>query len=129
MSVEYSLATNAAAVEEGRCRVLERDVADMGFAGGSFDLVTAFETLYFWPDTDAAFAEIARVLRPGARFMVCNEADGDVDKAEQLVELIEGMTVYDAGQISAMMERAGLVDVEVHAKPARAWLAVIGTKS
>ena len=31
----------------------------------SFDLVTAFETVYFWPDLLACFREIWRLLMPG----------------------------------------------------------------
>ena len=50
VSVEKSKKVNEAAIVEGRCAVLQGSVADMVFAGNWFDAVTAFETVYFWPD-------------------------------------------------------------------------------
>ena len=50
VSVEKSKKVNEAAIAEGRCAVLQGSVADMIFADDWFDAVTAFETVYFWPD-------------------------------------------------------------------------------
>ena len=38
-----------------------------------FDAVTAFETVYFWPDLPQCFREVYRVLKPGGTFLICNE--------------------------------------------------------
>ena len=56
---------NRQAILEGRCTVLQGSVADMIFADGWFDAVTAFETVYFWPDLPRCFREVFRVLRSG----------------------------------------------------------------
>ena len=50
VSVEKSKKVNEAAIAEDRCAVLHGSVADMEFADERFDAVTAFETVYFWPD-------------------------------------------------------------------------------
>ena len=65
VSVEKSKKVNEAAIAEGRCTVLQGSVADMIFAGDWFDAVTAFETVYFWPDLPQCFREVYRVLKPG----------------------------------------------------------------
>ena len=57
VSVEKSKKVNEAAIAEGRCAVLQGSVADMPFADGGFDAVTAFETVYFWPDLPQCFRE------------------------------------------------------------------------
>jgi ubiquinone/menaquinone biosynthesis C-methylase UbiE len=44
------------------------------FPDGLFDLVTAVETHYFWPDLPADMREIQRVLRPGGTLVVLAEA-------------------------------------------------------
>ena len=49
-------------------------VADMIFASDWFDAVTAFETVYFWPDLPQCFREVYRVLKPGGTFLICNES-------------------------------------------------------
>ena len=58
VSVEKSKKVNEAAIAEGRCTVLQGSVANMIFAGDWFDAVTAFETVYFWPDLPQCFREV-----------------------------------------------------------------------
>ena len=65
VSVEKSKRVNEAAIVEGRCTVLQGSVADMIFADDWFDAVTAFETVYFWPDLPQCFREVYRVLKDG----------------------------------------------------------------
>ena len=48
VSVEKSKRVNKAAVARGRCDVLCASVAELPFESEQFDLVTAFETVYFW---------------------------------------------------------------------------------
>ena len=73
---------------------LQGSVADMMFADDWFDAVTAFETVYFWPDLPQCFREVYRVLKPGGTFLICNESNGDTDKDEKWTEIIGGMTIY-----------------------------------
>ena len=74
VSVEKSKKVNEAAIAEGRCAVLQGSVADMVFADNWFDTITAFETVYFWPDLPRCFREVYRVLKPGGTFLICNES-------------------------------------------------------
>lgn len=94
VSVEKSKKVNEAAIAEGRCTVLQGSVADMIFAGDWFDAVTAFETVYFWPDLPQCFREVYRVLKPGGTLLICNESNGDTDKDKKWTEIIGGMTIY-----------------------------------
>ena len=89
--MEKSKKVNQAAIAESRCAVLQGSVADMVFANDWFDAVTAFETVYFWPDLPQCFREVYRVLKPGGTFLICNEANGDTDKDERWTKLIGGM--------------------------------------
>ena len=81
---------NETAIAEGRCAVLQGSVADMIFADDWFDAVTAFETVYFWPDLPQCFREVCRVLKPDGTFLICNESSGDTDKDEKWTEIIGG---------------------------------------
>ena len=58
VSVEKARKVNQQAIQESRCTVLQGSVADMIFASSWFDAVTAFETVYFWPDLSASFREV-----------------------------------------------------------------------
>ena len=50
---------------------VEGDAQDMPFDDASFDVVTSVFGCMFAPDQRRAAAEIARVLRPGGRMVVC----------------------------------------------------------
>jgi ubiquinone/menaquinone biosynthesis C-methylase UbiE len=56
--------------------VQQGDAASLAFPDATFDLATAFETVYFWPGLEKCFKQVFRVLRPGGVFMICNESDG-----------------------------------------------------
>ena len=126
VSVEKSKKVNEAAIAEGRCTVLQGSVADMIFADDWFDAVTAFETVYFWPDLPRCFREVYRVLKVGGTFLICNESSGDTDKDEKWTELIGGMTIYKDAELKAYLEQAGFHHVQIHKK--KSWLCITARK-
>ena len=126
VSVEKSQKVNGAAIAEGRCAVLQGSVADMMFADNWFDAVTAFETVYFWPDPPRCFREVHRVLKPGGTFLICNESNGDTDRDEKWTKLIGGMTIYKDIELKAYLEQAGFHEVQIHKK--KNWLCVTARK-
>jgi SAM-dependent methyltransferase len=54
--------------------------SDLPFPDGSFDLVFGHAVLHHLPDLDAAFAELARVLRPGGTLAFCGEPSHHGDR-------------------------------------------------
>ena len=126
VSVEKARKVNQQAIQEGRCAVLQGSVADMLFASSWFDAVTAFETVYFWPDLPACFREVYRVLKPGGTFLICNEC-GDPEKYSKWTEIIDGMTVYRDTELQAALEQAGFRHVQTHSNKL-GWLCVTAQK-
>ena len=126
VSVEKSKKVNEAAVTEGRCDVLCASVAELPFESEQFDSVTAFETVYFWPDLPQCFREVYRVLKPGGTFLICNESNGDSDKDEKWTEIIGGMTIYKDAELKAYLEQTGFHEVQIHKK--KSWLCITAWK-
>lgn len=56
-----------------KCEVRQGNVADMPYNNSVFDLITGFETVYFWGDIPTAFAEVHRCLKPDGLFLICCE--------------------------------------------------------
>ena len=127
VSVEKARKVNRKAIECGRCAVTQGSVAELPFAASRFDLATAFETVYFWPDLPQCFREVFRVLRPGGVFFICNECGGENEKDDKWTEIVEGMTVYREGQLREALRQAGFSGVQTH-KNEKGWLCAIAKK-
>jgi len=127
VSVEKSRKVNAKAIAAGRCEVLQASVAQLPFADDTFDLVTAFETIYFWPGLVDCFREVYRVTKPGGTFFICNESNGETKKDDKWAEKIGGMTIYNAAQILTALHQAGFTDAKAH-KNGKGWICVTARK-
>lgn len=111
-SVSLSKVTNAEAVKFERCRIEKADVENMPFLDGEFDLATAIETMYFWPEPLAAMREIRRVLKDGGVFAVMAEACSHDTWAEDRDKYEKPFVVYTAEEIADYMIKAGFADVK-----------------
>lgn len=129
VSVEASTKQNQEAVDEGRCRILHGDVSDMAIDDESYDLVSAFETIYFWPDIGETFKEVFRVIKPQGQFMIAQGTDGNHPDDEEWLATVEGMSVYTAPELEEYLLNAGFVSVESHVKENDYILVVIARKS
>jgi ubiquinone/menaquinone biosynthesis C-methylase UbiE len=65
------------------------DVASLPFPDGSFDLVVSTMSMHHWADPAAGLAEMARVLRPGARALVWDFRPGYVPLHGKLPDPVE----------------------------------------
>ena len=129
VSVAKSLEVNAEAVAAGTCSVVLGDAGALPFPDASFDLVTAFETVFFWPDIAEAFAEVRRVLKPGGTFLVCNESDGRDKEGRKWADIIEGLTLLTEEDLRALLKAAGFTDVDTDSPDDKPWLAVVARKA
>ena len=128
LSVEKAKAFNQAAVAAGRCEVRQGDVSNLRLPDSSFDLATAFETVYFWPGLERCFAQVARILKSGGVFMICNESDGTDATGKKYEGIIDGMTSYTAEQLEAALKAAGFSEVTCDHHPTKPWITVIARK-
>lgn len=127
VSVKKSSKKNRKAIKEGRCKVLQGNVSMLPFADDAFDIITAFETIYFWPRIANSFAEVYRVLKAGGVFMICNEIDGSSKDDEKWSDMINGMTIYNKEQLEALLKDAGFSKTEIFSE-GKHWLCVVAYK-
>ena len=128
VSVQKSRQTNAGAIRSDRCKIRQADVCSLPFENDSFDIVTAFETVYFWQEIEKAFSEIYRVLKSGGIFAITNESTGTDKTSVKFSQIIDGMNLYTGEKLKTILEGAGFIDIEIHTHPAKPWLNVTAIK-
>jgi SAM-dependent methyltransferase len=104
VALEYGQPGALVAADRG-IPVLRGDAQQLPVADGSLDLVVAFDVLEHLVDDDAATAEVARVLRPGGRFLVAVPADERLWSAHD--DAVGHVRRYDRGDLVRVLERAG----------------------
>ena len=127
ISVEKSRKINKAGIESKRCEILQGDVMKLPFKDKTFDVITAFETIYFWPDISEAFKKVYKILKIGGTFMICNESNGENPKDEKWTKIIQGMKIYNSEQIEKSLENAGFTGIKVD-KTKKGWICAVVKK-
>ena len=113
--VDIASRKNKAAISQGRASIVEANVSNIPFDDNRFDIVTAFETIYFWNDIVENFKEVLRVLKPEGRFYICNEACSE-EGNEKWVRNID-LRIYSPIEIQRMLEQAGFINVTYDISP------------
>ena len=128
LSVAKASGYNREMISAGRLEVKQGDVSALDLPDGTFDLATAFETIYFWPGLEKCFSEVARILKGGGYFMIVNESDGTDAASLKFEKIIDGMKCYTAQQITAALKTAGFSKVRTAHHKSRPWITVIAEK-
>ena len=128
VSVKESAKRNQKAIGDKRCRIIQADVSKMPIDDEVYDLVSAFETIYFWPDIENTFKEVLRIIKPGGQFMIAQGTDGNHPDDEKWLNSVEGMTVYTASELEKYLLNAGFGSVESFKKENDYILVVIAKK-
>ena len=130
------------AVERVRTRLTLRElpyeelrqgsVLDLPFADDMFDLVTAVETHFWWPDLPADMREVLRVLKPSGTFIIIAEifkgADTRIAKLAEKYLPLSGMTLLSTDEHRELFANARYSDVRIATEPGKGWICATGRK-
>ena len=94
------------------------------YEDGKFNLVTAVETVYFWPNLPNCLQEVRRVLKSGGKFAILVEV---VDSDSKWTNVVEGMTAYSPEDLKRLLDEAGLTQTEIHRKKPT-YATILGVK-
>ena len=129
-SVAVSRDTNAREIQAGRVEIEQGTVAALPFSDGTFDLVTAIETHYYWPDLPANVREVYRVLKPGGRFALIAETyrGGPLLLLYGLVMPLMRAAFLSDEEHRKLLAEAGLVEVITEHRPWKNWILAMGRR-
>ena len=131
-SVAASKKTNARWIAGGRAEIREGSVSQLPFPDATFDLVTAVETHFWWPDLPADMREVFRVTKPGGAIILIAEIyKGANTMAARILEnraSLVGMTLLTVDEHRELLATAGFSDIQVVTEHAKSWICVTGKK-
>ena len=130
-SVAVSRETNAKEIEAGRVRIEQGSVAALPFPDGAFDIVTAVETHYYWPDLPANVREILRVLKPGGTFELIAETyrGGPLRFLYGIVMPLLSAAFLSDAEHRNLLTQAGFTDVATMHRPGKNWICATGRRA
>lgn len=124
-SVQVTKKKNSRAVKDGRLQVVQGQAESLPFASNLFDLVTAFETVYFW-DIEKGIAEVYRTLKKGGQLLIVNESQSSKGIEEYEDEV--GFTVYTKDELCKIVKKAGFKNILSDVGENGGWVAIVCEK-
>lgn len=114
-AVTNTIRVNRKDVDAGKISVQQANVEAIPHPDNRFDLITAFQTHYFWPDLPRSMKEIHRVLRPGGTFLLVAE----------LYKINYHMTAYKSKEeMEELLRTTGFTRIISHVHEGKGWLCL-----
>jgi ubiquinone/menaquinone biosynthesis C-methylase UbiE len=131
-SVAATKRTNAQWIDSGRVEVRHGSVSQLPFPDGMFDLVTAVETHFWWPNLPGDMRELFRVMKPAGSLALIAEvykgANTTVSKLAEKYASRTGMMLLSADEHRELLTTAGFSNVQVIEERRKGWICAMGTK-
>jgi ubiquinone/menaquinone biosynthesis C-methylase UbiE len=131
-SVAATKRTNARWIDLGRVEVRHGSVSQLPFPDSMFDLVTAVETHFWWPNLPGDMREVFRVLKPGGTLVLIAEvykgANTAVARLAEKYASRTGMKLLSVDEHRELFTNAGYSDVHVIEERQKGWICGIGRK-
>jgi ubiquinone/menaquinone biosynthesis C-methylase UbiE len=129
-SIAVSRDTNAQEIETGRVQIEQGSVAALPFPDRTFDIVTAVETHYYWPELPANVREILRVLKPGGTFVLIAETyrGGPFRLLYGIVMPLLRAAFLSDPEHRALLTQAGLTEVTTKHVSGKNWICALGRR-
>ena len=129
-SVAVAREKNRSWIERARVDIRHGSVSRLPFPDQTFDLVTAVETHYYWPDLAGDVREVLRVLKPGGAFLIIAESYRG-RRNDWLYR--PAMALLRASYLSAdehrnLLASAGYHDVDVFEERSYGWICALGRR-
>jgi len=129
-SVAVARSKNAQLIKDGSVEIRQGSVSQLPFPDDYFDVATAVETQYYWPDLVNDMKEVRRVLKPGGHFAVIAETyrGGRFDTLMAPVMKLLSSSSLSVQDQKELFVSAGYDDVKVIEEKNKGWICAIGQK-
>ncbi len=123
--VKLSRKVNESIIQSGRAEIDHGSVSSLPYSDDMFDVVTAFETIEFWPNLGEDLQEIKRVLKPSGALLIVNRCPG-VGERDKWAKVLQLCT---PDEFRECLRDAGYGDIAVDDGSKPGWILVLAKKS
>ena len=129
-SIAVSRDLNSRFIEAGRVVIQKASVSRLPFLDDTFDLATAIETQYYWPDLRGDMREILRVLKPGGKLVVIAEMykGGKYDRLKWPVMWLLRSAHLSVSDHREVFASSGYVNIEIFEENSKGWICAMAAK-
>jgi SAM-dependent methyltransferase len=122
--VKLSRRVNRTLIKSGRVEIDHGSVSSLPYSDGTFGVVTAFETVEFWPSLAEDMQEVKRVLKPSGVLLVVNRCP----RAEERDKWVELLQLCTPGGFRDCLGGAGFCDVALDEESRPGWVRASAIK-
>lgn len=132
VSIKVSKKLNQKFIENGAVEIKKASVSSLPFSESLFDLVTGFETYYFWPDLINDLKGILKVLKPEGTLLLVNEAfkcdNEKLRKRNEKWSKLGNFPIHSPQEIQEFLLEAGFSKVTIYLEEKKGYIAAVGKK-
>ncbi|MFI3141370.1 MAG: class I SAM-dependent methyltransferase [Clostridia bacterium] len=122
-SIQLSKLTNEDILNKS-CEISWGDVHELAYEDETFDVITAFETVYFWNDLSKALSEVNRVLSENGEFLICCESSNSQNEVWQ--DVLGELRIFSAQEWKSILENNNFNVKKIRAE--NEWICLICSK-
>lgn len=123
--VNLARKVNRRFIEEGRVEIDHGSVSCLPYSDDMFDIVTAFETIEFWPNLSEDLKEVKRVLKPGGAILVVNRHCVTEKERRKWAEFLQ---IRTSEEYRDALHTAGYIDITIDDTSHVNWILVLAKK-
>ena len=109
-------------IGSNRVQIRQASVLELPYRENCFDIITAFETIQFWPDVINGLKEVKRVMKPEGQLLIVNRFPKQDSKWYQLLKL------KSADDYKKSLYQVGFAPIRLETRSKPGWIMIKASK-
>jgi ubiquinone/menaquinone biosynthesis C-methylase UbiE len=129
-SVQISKANNSKLIYDGRVFINQGNVSKLDFADNYFDLITAINSHYYWPNLLHDLCEVLRTLKPSGKFVIIGESykGSKFEKRDRAFIDSLHMNYHSTSELVKILSTIGYINITIKENYEKGWICCISQK-
>jgi len=116
--VNLSRKLNSSFITNGLVEINQGSVSALPYSDSQFDLVTAFETIQFWPNLEKDLEEVRRALKSTGTFIIVNRYPPEDSKWSEFLQ------IKNSEEYKEILKSADFNKICIDNKTKKGWICV-----